>query len=102
MLEKDVISWSTTIAGLAQNGFSKDALKLFQSMKDYGVKPNHIRILGVLFSCSHAELVEDGWYYFQSMTKLFGINPGREHYGCIIDLLGRAGKLDQAMCYVNT
>jgi pentatricopeptide repeat protein len=60
MLEKDVISWSTTIAGLAQNGFSKDALKLFQSMKDYGVKPNHIRILGVLFSCSHAELVEDG------------------------------------------
>lgn len=97
MLEKDVISWSTMIAGLAQNGFSREALKLFQSMKDSGVKPNYITILGVLFACSHAGLVEDGWYYFQSMKKLFGINPGREHYGCIIDLLGRAGKLDQAI-----
>ncbi|KAF5449134.1 hypothetical protein F2P56_029611 [Juglans regia] len=97
MLEKDVISWSTMIAGLAQNGFSREALNLFQSMKESGVKPNYITILGVLFACSHAGLVEDGWYYFQSMKKLFGIDPGREHYGCIIDLLGRAGKLDQAI-----
>jgi pentatricopeptide repeat protein len=101
MLEKDVISWSTMIAGLAQNGFSREALKLFQSMKDSGVKPNYITILGVLFACSHAGLVEDGWYYFQSMKKLFGINPGREHYGCIIDLLGRAGKLDQAIKLIH-
>ncbi|KAB1209876.1 hypothetical protein CJ030_MR6G004358 [Morella rubra] len=96
MLEKDVISWSTMIAGIAQNGFSREALGLFQSMKDSGVKPNYITILGVLFACSHAGLMEDGWYYFKSMKKLFGIDPGREHYGCIIDLLGRAGKLDQA------
>uniref|UniRef100_A0A2N9IXV9 AB hydrolase-1 domain-containing protein n=1 Tax=Fagus sylvatica TaxID=28930 RepID=A0A2N9IXV9_FAGSY len=101
MLEKDVISWSTMIAGLAQNGFSREALNLFQSMKDSGVKPNYITILGVLFACSHAGLVEDGWYYFQSMKKLFGIDPGREHYGCIIDLLGRAGKLDQAMKLIH-
>jgi pentatricopeptide repeat protein len=101
MLEKDVISWSTMIAGLAQNGFSREALKLFQSMKDSGAKPNHITILGVLFACSHAGLVEDGWYYFQSMKKKFGINPGREHYGCIIDLLGRAGKLDQAIKLIH-
>ncbi|XP_075674186.1 pentatricopeptide repeat-containing protein At2g03880, mitochondrial [Castanea sativa] len=101
MLEKDVISWSTMIAGLAQNGFSREALNLFQSMKNYGAKPNYITILGVLFACSHAGLVEDGWYYFQSMKKLFGIDPGREHYGCIIDLLGRAGKLDQAIKLIH-
>ena len=97
MNEKDVISWSTMIAGLAQNGFSQEALELFKSMKVSGPKPNYITILGVLFACSHAGLVEDGWYYFRSMKQLFGIDPTREHYGCIIDLLGRAGKLDEAV-----
>lgn len=101
MTEKDVISWSTMIAGLAQNGFSTDALKLFESMKSKGPKPNYITVLGVLFACSHAGLVNDGWYYFQSMKELFGIDPGREHYGCIIDLLGRAGKLDEAVKLIH-
>lgn len=101
MVEKDVISWSTMIAGLAQNGFSSDALKLFESMKVRGPKPNYITVLGVLFACSHAGLVKDGWYYFQSMKELFGIDPGREHYGCIIDLLGRAGRLDEAVKLIH-
>ncbi|KAE9610674.1 hypothetical protein Lal_00029734 [Lupinus albus] len=94
MAGKDVISWSTMIAGLAQNGFSMEALNLFGSMKVQGPKPNHITILGVLFACSHAGLVNEGWYYFRSMKTLCGIDPGREHYGCMLDLLGRAGKLD--------
>lgn len=97
MVERDVISWSTMIAGLAQNGHSQEALKFFESMKASGIKPNYITILGVLFACSHAGLVDQGWYYFQSMKNLFGIDPGREHYGCIIDLLGRAGKFDEAL-----
>ncbi|KAL6211080.1 hypothetical protein ACLB2K_016308 [Fragaria x ananassa] len=96
MVEKDVISWSTMIAGLAQNGFSQEALKLFEEMKVSGTKPNYITVLGVLFACSHAGLLDEGWYYFQNMRQLFGVDPGREHYGCVIDLLGRAGKLDEA------
>ena len=60
------------IPRLAQNGFSREALNLFQSMKDYGAKPLYITILGVLFACSHAGLVEDGWYYFQLMKKIMG------------------------------
>ncbi|XP_010536458.1 PREDICTED: pentatricopeptide repeat-containing protein At2g03880, mitochondrial [Tarenaya hassleriana] len=97
MKEKDVISWSTMIVGLAQNGYSEEALKLFDHMKASGTRPNYITILGVLFACSHAGLVEDGWYYFRWMKKLYGIDPGREHYGCMIDLLGRAGRLDDAI-----
>ncbi|KNA12600.1 hypothetical protein SOVF_124410 [Spinacia oleracea] len=97
MKERDVITWSTMIIGLAQNGFSKEALSLFEKMKQTGTKPNYITIVGVLFACSHAGLLEEGWYYFQSMKKLFGVDPGREHYGCMIDLLGRAGKLDDAV-----
>ncbi|KAK6241440.1 Pentatricopeptide repeat - like 10 [Theobroma cacao] len=101
MVDRDVISWSTMIAGLAQNGYSREALKFFDLMKSSGVKPNYITILGVLFACSHAGLVDDGRYYFQSMKRLYGIDPGREHYGCIIDLLGRAGKLDEAVKLIH-
>ncbi|KAH8510156.1 hypothetical protein H0E87_007905 [Populus deltoides] len=101
MVEKDVISWSTMIAGLAQNGYSKEALKLFESMKVLGIKPNYVTIVGVLFACSHAGLVEEGLYYFHSMKELFGIDPGREHYGCMIDLLGRAGRLSEAVDLIN-
>ncbi|KAG1363261.1 putative Pentatricopeptide repeat-containing protein, mitochondrial [Cocos nucifera] len=101
MPERDVISWSTMISGLAQNGRSADSLGLFESMKAIGPKPNYITIVGVLFACSHAGLVEEGWYYFRSMEKLFGIEPGREHYGCMVDLLGRAGKLEEAVKFIH-
>lgn len=101
MFEKDVISWSTMIIGLAQNGFSFEALKLFKEMKTAGTKPNYITMVGVLFACSHAGLVNDGEYYFKSMKKIFGINPGREHYGCMVDLLGRAGRLDEAVKLID-
>ncbi|CAN1805165.1 Pentatricopeptide repeat-containing protein At2g03880, mitochondrial [Linum perenne] len=97
MVDKDVISWSTMIAGLAQNGFSRQALELFESMKGSIIKPNYITLLGVLFACSHAGLVEDGWHYFRSMKKIYGIDPGREHYACMLDLLARAGKLQEAV-----
>ncbi|KAL7153282.1 hypothetical protein ABFS83_04G156900 [Erythranthe nasuta] len=101
MAVKDVISWSTMIIGLAQNGYSRKALDLFENMKSSGAKPNHITILGVLFACSHAGLVKEGDYYFKSMKKLFGIDPGREHYGCMVDLLGRAGKVKEAIELIN-
>ncbi|KAK2383673.1 pentatricopeptide repeat-containing protein, mitochondrial [Trifolium repens] len=101
MADKDVISWSTMISGLAQNGFSMEALKLFDSMKVSGPRPNYITILGVLFACSHAGLVNEGWYHFRSMKNLYGIDPGREHYGCMLDLLGRAGKLDEMVALIH-
>ncbi|KAL6644554.1 hypothetical protein ACP70R_016162 [Stipagrostis hirtigluma subsp. patula] len=101
MSQKDVISWSTMISGLAQNGRSADALWVFDLMKSEGVTPNRITMIGVLFACSHAGLVEDGWYYFRSMEKLFGIQPEREHHNCMVDLLGRAGKLHEAMEFIN-
>ncbi|KAK7363244.1 hypothetical protein VNO77_05378 [Canavalia gladiata] len=101
MSKKDVISWSTMIAGLAQNGFSKEALDLFASMKFLGPKPNYITILGVLFACSHAGLVNEGWNYFRSMKNLYQVDPGREHYGCMLDLLGRAGKLDDMVKLIH-
>lgn len=93
MVEKDIISWSTMISGLAQNGRNVEALELFDRMP---LKPNYITMVGVLFACSHAGLVKKGWRHFNSIS-----NPGREHYGCMVDLLGRAGKLDDAVKFIK-
>ncbi|XP_068649399.1 pentatricopeptide repeat-containing protein At2g03880, mitochondrial [Aristolochia californica] len=101
MKERDVISWSTMVAGLAQNGQSREALELFKSMKQSGIKPNYITMVGVLFACSHAGLVDDGWNHFNSMKRLYGIEPGREHFGCMVDLLGRAGRVEEAVKFIN-
>ncbi|WVZ92211.1 hypothetical protein U9M48_038294 [Paspalum notatum var. saurae] len=101
MPQRDVISWSTMISGLAQNGRSTEALRVFNLMKSEGVAPNRITMVGVLFACSHAGLVEDGWHYFRSMKKLFGIQPEREHHNCMVDLLGRAGKLEEAVKFIR-
>ena len=101
MPRRDVISWSTMVSGLAQNGKSIEALKVFDLMQSEGPTPNRITMIGVLFACSHAGLVEDGQYYFRSMGKLFGIQPEREHFNCMVDLLGRAGKLDEAVKFIG-
>ncbi|CAK9140178.1 unnamed protein product [Ilex paraguariensis] len=76
-------------------------LHVHPAMKVSGTGPNYITVLGILFACSHAGLVDDGQYYFLSMRHIFGIDPGREHYGCMVDLLGRAGKLDEAVQLIH-
>lgn len=97
MLERDVISWSTMIAGLANNGKAGEAVVLFQDMQRAQIEPNGITFLGLLSACSHAGLWNEGLKYFDFMRQEYSIEPGIEHYGCLVDLLGRAGRLDQAL-----
>ncbi|XP_074589082.1 pentatricopeptide repeat-containing protein At4g14850-like [Curcuma longa] len=99
--EKGVVSWSAMIGGLAQHGHGKQALALFSQMIDDGVPPNHITLTSVLSACNHAGLVDESRHYFDSMEEMFGVQRTQEHYACVIDLLGRAGKLDEAMELVH-
>ncbi|TVU29466.1 hypothetical protein EJB05_21032, partial [Eragrostis curvula] len=99
--ERGVVSWSAMIGGLAQHGHGKRALELFHRMLDEGVPPNHITMTSVLSACNHAGLVDEAKRYFDSMKEMFGIERTGEHYACVIDLLGRAGKLEDAMELVN-
>ncbi|KDP29416.1 hypothetical protein JCGZ_18337 [Jatropha curcas] len=101
MVKKDLISWNTMVGGLAVHGRGADALSLFSQMKNSGQKPDGITFLGVLCACTHMGLIEDGFSYFQSMVDDYSIPPQIEHYGCMVDLLARAGLLPQAMDFVK-
>ncbi|KAL3819156.1 hypothetical protein ACJIZ3_005061 [Penstemon smallii] len=99
--EKTVVSWSAMIGGLAQHGQGKEAVQLFNDMLKDGISPNHVTLVCVLSACNHAGLVNEAQWYFETMREQFGIEPTQEHYACMIDALGRAGKLDKAVDLVN-
>ncbi|XP_038679529.1 pentatricopeptide repeat-containing protein At4g02750 [Tripterygium wilfordii] len=94
--DKDVISWNTMIAGYARHGFGKKVLMVFESMKAMGIKPDDATMVAILSACSHTGLLDKGREYFYSMTRDYGITANSAHYTCMIDLLGRAGRLEEA------
>lgn len=93
--------WNALINGLAINGRAEEALEVFLEMKCGGVEPNEVTMLGVLSACNHGGLVEEGKKWFKEM-KEFRLTPRIEHYGCMIDLLGRAGCLEEAENLINS
>uniref|UniRef100_A0A0E0P9G0 DSP-PTPase phosphatase fused to NAD+ Kinase domain-containing protein n=1 Tax=Oryza rufipogon TaxID=4529 RepID=A0A0E0P9G0_ORYRU len=95
MAARDNVSWNAMIVGYAQNGRAKDALLLFERMLCSNERPDSVTMIGVLSACGHSGLVKEGRRYFQSMTEDHGIIPTRDHYTCMIDLLGRAGHLKE-------
>jgi pentatricopeptide repeat protein len=101
MPTRDVVSWTAMIVGYATHGYGKEALELFQQMQQSGTKPDHATFLGVLSACCHAGLVAEGQQYFDSMSHAYHISPGLEHYSCMVDILGRAGLLNEAVEFIH-
>ncbi|KAL5864646.1 hypothetical protein ACOSQ3_002160 [Xanthoceras sorbifolium] len=100
MRGKNVISWSTMISGYGMHGHGRESLSLFDQMKA-SMKPDHITFVSVLSACSHAGLIDEGWDCFNSMLRDFGVTPKSEHYACMVDMLGRAGKLSKAQEFIE-
>ncbi|XP_027344827.1 putative pentatricopeptide repeat-containing protein At3g15930 [Abrus precatorius] len=94
---KDKFTWTAMIVGLAINGHGEEALAMFSKMIEASVTPDEITYIGVLCACTHTGLVEKGRKFFTSMTIQHGIKPNVTHYGCMVDLLGRAGRLKEAL-----
>ncbi|XP_073013290.1 pentatricopeptide repeat-containing protein At2g03880, mitochondrial-like [Typha latifolia] len=101
MEERDIVTWNSVIAGCAQHGFGREAIEIFELMKSEGNLPNQVTFVGLLCACSHAGLVDEGWYYFKSMTRDYGLMPVEGHYACLVDLLGRAGHLYEAEAFIE-
>ncbi|XP_015887852.3 putative pentatricopeptide repeat-containing protein At3g23330 [Ziziphus jujuba] len=101
MEQNDMVSWTAIIMGYALHGHAHDAIALFEQMETEGVKPNYVSFMAVLTACSHTGLIDEAWKYFHSMTLKYGIAPGLEHYAAVADLLGRAGKLEDAYHFIT-
>ncbi|XP_050231874.1 pentatricopeptide repeat-containing protein At3g26782, mitochondrial [Mercurialis annua] len=96
MKEKNVKSWTAMVAGYGMHGCAREALDVFYKMIETRVKPNYITFVSVLAACGHAGLLDEGRYWFNAMNHQFNVEPGVEHYSCMVDLFGRAGYLNEA------
>lgn len=96
MPSKDLVSWTSMVIGYGAHGYGKEAVELFDEMVRSGVRLDRVVFMAVLSACSHAGLVSEGLRYFSSMVTGYNIIPDQDIYGCVVDLLGRAGKVEAA------
>ncbi|KAK9151637.1 hypothetical protein Syun_009946 [Stephania yunnanensis] len=101
MIAKEVCTWNAIICSLVSNGREKQALDMFQNMKREMMKPNEVTFVVLLTACARGKFVELGLRLFKSMSSEFAIVPKTEHYGCVVDLLGKAGLLEEASRFVD-
>ncbi|CAI0401632.1 unnamed protein product [Linum tenue] len=94
--KRTIVSWTSLLAGLAMHGHGDEAIQLFHEMASTGVMPDGIIFISLLYACSHTGLVKEGCTYFDEMRNVYNIEPSIEHYGCMVDLYGRAGQLRKA------
>ena len=101
MEERHVTTWNAMIDGYGTHGLGKDAVELFNDMQKGTIKPNDITFLCVISACSHSGLVLEGLRFFSSMKEDYGLEPAMDHYGAMVDLLGRAGQLNKAWDFIQ-
>ncbi|GFY95180.1 tetratricopeptide repeat (TPR)-like superfamily protein [Actinidia rufa] len=93
---QNIALWNAMLVGLAQHGHGREALKLFKNMKILDIEPDRVTFIGVLSACSQSGLISEAYSYFHSMNQGHGIQPEIEHYSCLVDALGRAGRVQEA------
>ncbi|KAK6163797.1 hypothetical protein DH2020_000661 [Rehmannia glutinosa] len=98
---KDIVMWNSVITGYAQHGLGDEALQVFREMSSSGIQADEVTFIGVLSACSYSGKVKEGKEIFESMKSKYMIEPTTEHYACMVDLLGRAGELNEAMSLIN-
>lgn len=98
---RNVLTWTAMMAGLAIHGKGKEAMELLNAMVSENIAPNAVTFTCLLNACCHTGLVEDGLRLFECMSSKFAITPSIQHYGCIADLLGRAGRLEEAYKFIT-
>nr|GMD51835.1 pentatricopeptide repeat-containing protein At3g02330 [Ipomoea batatas] len=94
---RDNVTWNAIICGYAQHGLAEEALQIFGHMELEGIAPNHSTFLSVLRACVHMGLVEKGFHYFNLMLEKYGLEPQIEHFSCMVEILGRAGQVTDAL-----
>ncbi|XP_024970900.1 pentatricopeptide repeat-containing protein At3g47530 isoform X1 [Cynara cardunculus var. scolymus] len=93
---KDVVSWTAMISGFASNGRGREAISVFREMERTGIPPDEQTFTALLSGCSHSGLLDEGRLIFDRMQREFGVVPNIHHYGCVVDLMGRLGLVEDA------
>ncbi|GER43218.1 pentatricopeptide repeat (PPR) superfamily protein [Striga asiatica] len=101
MDERHVTTWNAMIDGYGTHGFGREALELFEKMRSTETIPNDVTFLCMISACSHSGLVDEGRRYFDLMKEEYGLEPSMDHYGAVVDLLGRAGRVDEAWDFIQ-
>ncbi|KAM7481371.1 hypothetical protein LguiB_005954 [Lonicera macranthoides] len=101
MPQRNSISWNSIIAACARHGNGSKVLELYEQMKSKGVEPTDVTFISLLHVCSHVGLVDKGMEFLESMETVYGLSPRMEHYACIVDMLGRAGRLNEAKSFIK-
>ncbi|KAF7009593.1 hypothetical protein CFC21_024109 [Triticum aestivum] len=99
---KDVVLWTAMINAAGMHGYGKQAIDLFKRMVETGVAPDHVSFLALLYACSHSKLVDEGKCYLDMMETMYRLEPWQEHYACVVDLLGRSGKTEDAYEFIKS
>ncbi|KAG7602327.1 Pentatricopeptide repeat-containing protein [Arabidopsis thaliana] len=99
--DRDLSTWNTLIVGLALH-HAEGSIEMFEEMQRLKVWPNEVTFIGVILACSHSGRVDEGRKYFSLMRDMYNIEPNIKHYGCMVDMLGRAGLLDEAFMFVES
>lgn len=102
MIYRDSITWNSMICGLSHHGLGREALVVFQEMLAAKECPQYVTFVGVLSACAHLGSVQEGFYYLNHLMKQTGIKPGLEHYTCIVGILCKAGRLDEAENFMKS
>ena len=97
MQSKDLTTWNTMLTGYAVNGSLQKAMEIFNEMVESGIRPDAVTFIALLSGCSHAGLTDEGQRLFDKMKKNYGLSPSVEHYACLVDMLGRAGRIKEAL-----
>lgn len=98
---RNVVLWTSIISCYASHGQGHKAIWLFELMLNEGIRPNEVTFVGVLTACSHAGLLKEGCKYFELMKEGYDIKASVEHFTCMVDLFGRAGRLDMITDFIN-
>ncbi|WOG88160.1 hypothetical protein DCAR_0207394 [Daucus carota subsp. sativus] len=99
---KDVIAWNSMIGAYSKHGNWLQCYKMYAQLKLMNLKPNQVTFLSVLTACVNSGSVKEGWDCFKEMTERYGCQPKEEHYACMVDLLGRAGRIREALQLINS
>ncbi|GJN04019.1 hypothetical protein PR202_ga21526 [Eleusine coracana subsp. coracana] len=102
LTEKNLISWTIMIAGYGMHGRGRDAIVLFEQMRDNGIEPDAASFSAILYACCHSGLRDEGWRFFNSMRNEHKIEPKLKHYACIVDLLSNTGNLTEAFEFIKS